>query len=174
MACHPDLVLRSKQSKYIENASEEMICRICNDVAEDAIVSKCNHLFDRGCIRDYVESNSSQNVRRRSIHPFSPETDEAASVQPDCPVCHVGLSIDLEAEAIDVTEGGKKKGKQGILGRLDLDVSKADALVVRQLILVTCRIGGRRPSWRRWSRSSPICGGRTRPSSRWFCTWSAG
>jgi DNA repair protein RAD16 len=49
--------------------------------------------------------------------------DLSGSPQPDCPVCHIGLSIDLEGEAVDLEEGGKKKGKQGILGRLDLDVS---------------------------------------------------
>src|SRR4051794_40491767 len=79
--------------------------------------------------------------------------------QPDCPVCHVGLSIDLEGEAVDLEEGGKKKGKQGILGRLDLDVRSCFSPLHQgssyELIpLVTLRrIGGRRPSLRLLSRS---------------------
>lgn len=113
MACHPDLVLRSKQAKYIPEAGqEEIVCRICNDVADDAIVSKCNHIFDRECIRQYLEMQNSPS--------------------PDCPVCHVGISIDLEGEAIDVDEDKRKK-KQGILGRLDIDKwrssTKLEALV---------------------------------------------
>lgn len=112
MACHPDLVLRSKQAKYIPNVGEEVVCRICNDVAEDAIVSKCNHIFDRECIRQYLEMNAKKS--------------------PECPVCHVEISIDLEAEAIDAPEGAKTK-RQGILGRLDIDnwrsSTKLEALV---------------------------------------------
>ena len=35
---------------------ETTVCRICNDVAEDAIESKCHHVFDRECIRQYLEA----------------------------------------------------------------------------------------------------------------------
>jgi len=41
--------------------------------------------------------------------------------QPECPVCHIEISIDLEAEAIDLHESSKK-ARQGILSRLNLDV----------------------------------------------------
>jgi DNA repair protein RAD16 len=47
---------------------------------------------------------------------------EEADHQPECPVCHIEISIDLEQEAIDVEEPSKKT-KQGILSRLDLNVS---------------------------------------------------
>lgn len=51
MACHPDLVLRSKTNvgAFEGNAEfgEGTVCRICNDIAEDAIQSKCRHIFDR-------------------------------------------------------------------------------------------------------------------------------
>lgn len=51
--------------------------------------------------------------------------------QPACPVCHVPLTIDLEAPALELEENTKVR--QGILGRLDLDKwrssSKIEALV---------------------------------------------
>lgn len=64
MACHPDLVIRSKNnaSKFIPDDGEATICRICNDVAEDAIQSKCHHIFDRECIRQYLETAMESNV----------------------------------------------------------------------------------------------------------------
>ena len=44
---------------------------------------------------------------------------------PVCPVCHIELTIDLQAEAVESGEAKKMK-KQGILGRLDLSVSRID------------------------------------------------
>jgi DNA repair protein RAD16 len=37
-------------------------------------------------------------------------------------VCHIDISIDLEQEAVDVEEN-TKAARQGILSRLDIDVS---------------------------------------------------
>jgi DNA repair protein RAD16 len=64
MACHPDLVIRSKTnaSKFIEDSAEATVCRLCNDVAEDAVQSKCRHIFDRECIKMYLESAVVDNV----------------------------------------------------------------------------------------------------------------
>lgn len=31
MACHPDLVLRSKTSTYVKDINDEAVCRLCND-----------------------------------------------------------------------------------------------------------------------------------------------
>ena len=54
-------------------------------------------------------------------------------MQPACPVCHLPLSIDLEAPAIEQDEEAASKARQGILGRLNHDVwrssSKIEALV---------------------------------------------
>ena len=54
-------------------------------------------------------------------------------LQPACPVCHLALSIDLEAPAIEQDEEAASKVRQGILGRLNHDVwrssSKIEALV---------------------------------------------
>ncbi|WWC73435.1 uncharacterized protein I206_107403 [Kwoniella pini CBS 10737] len=114
MACHPDLVLRGRTSNLVSNGPEGTVCRLCNDTAEDAIMSQCHHVFDRECIRQYLEVKQSRGHR------------------PECPVCHIEISIDLEAEALDL-EDNNKKARQGILSRLDLknwrSSSKLEALV---------------------------------------------
>jgi len=74
MACHPDLVLRSKTNatKFIpEDVGEATVCRICNDIAEDAIQSKCRHIFDRECIKQYLDSSPKENVGISSVVRFS-------------------------------------------------------------------------------------------------------
>lgn len=52
--------------------------------------------------------------------------------QPDCPVCHIPLTIDLEAPALELEEN-VPNARQGILGRLNLETwrssSKIEALV---------------------------------------------
>lgn len=53
--------------------------------------------------------------------------------QPTCPVCHVDLTIDLDAPALEQDEKEVQRARQGILGRLDIDSwrssSKIEALV---------------------------------------------
>lgn len=132
MACHPDLVLRSKTNatKFLpEDAGEATVCRICNDIAEDAIQSKCRHIFDRECIRQYLDTALQNNVRSYSASHVQCLT---RFLQPACPVCHVPLTIDLEAPALELEEN-ITNARQGILGRLNLDTwrssSKIEALV---------------------------------------------
>ncbi|WVO13666.1 hypothetical protein L204_101287 [Cryptococcus depauperatus] len=112
MACHPDLVLRSKNSTTFK-VQEGTVCRLCNDTAEDAIMSQCKHVFDRECIKQYLQ------IKQLKGH------------TPECPVCHIEISIDLEAEALDLEEN--TKARQGILSRLNLShwksSSKLEALV---------------------------------------------
>ncbi|KIK96124.1 hypothetical protein PAXRUDRAFT_826315 [Paxillus rubicundulus Ve08.2h10] len=116
MACHPDLVLRSKSNANQFLGSDELgevtVCRLCNDVAEDAIQSKCHHIFDRECIKQYLST--------------------IGDINPECPVCHVLLTIDLEAPPLEL-ESNVPAARQGIIGRLDLDTwrssSKIEALV---------------------------------------------
>lgn len=65
MACHPDLVLRSKTNVATflqENLGEATICRLCNDLAEDAIQAKCRHIFDRECIKQYLNTAIEEHV----------------------------------------------------------------------------------------------------------------
>ncbi|KAF8509423.1 P-loop containing nucleoside triphosphate hydrolase protein [Hysterangium stoloniferum] len=116
MACHPDLVLKSKTNvgKLTEDLGEAAVCRICHDIAEDAIQSKCRHIFDRECMKQYLTT--------------------AVEDTPACPVCHLPLSIDLEAPALEFGEETRTvASRQGILGRLDLDTwrssSKIEALI---------------------------------------------
>ncbi|GAA98283.1 hypothetical protein E5Q_04966 [Mixia osmundae IAM 14324] len=106
MADHPDLVLKSKTAKGLSSALEASgqitdihTCRICLDEAEDPIISaKCKHVFCRECARQYIDS---------AIH----------GVTPDCPVCHLPLSIDLEQETIEDVD--EKQARQGMLSRID-------------------------------------------------------
>ncbi|KAF9242937.1 SNF2 family N-terminal domain-containing protein [Melanogaster broomeanus] len=116
MACHPDLVLRSKTNgnKFLgsDELDEATVCRLCNDVAEDAIQSKCHHIFDRECIKQYLST--------------------IGDINPECPVCHISLTIDLEAAPLEL-ESNTPVARQGIIGRLNLDTwrssSKIEALV---------------------------------------------
>jgi DNA repair protein RAD16 len=114
MACHPDLVLRSKSNaaQYAADTVEATVCRLCNDIAEDAIQARCRHIFDRECIKQYL--------------------DAAIEHVPGCPICHVPLTIDLDAPALELGEN-QVAPKQGILGRLNVDEwrssSKIEALV---------------------------------------------
>ncbi|KAF8308831.1 hypothetical protein DL93DRAFT_2063577 [Clavulina sp. PMI_390] len=114
MACHPDLVLKSKNNPGLAgDIVETTVCRICHEIAEDAIKSSCHHLFDRACISQYI--------------------DACGQDEPACPVCHVTLTIDLEAPAIEQDEEVASKARQGILGRLDHDnwrsSTKIEALI---------------------------------------------
>ncbi|EMG46691.1 DNA repair protein RAD16 [Candida maltosa Xu316] len=87
LADHPDLVLKKVGSSAISNDIEGVImCQLCDDEAEEPIESKCHHRFCRMCIQEYVESFA------------------GASNKLQCPVCHIGLSIDLEQPSIEVDE----------------------------------------------------------------------
>lgn len=43
-----------------------------------------------------------------------------AFIQPDCPVCHAIMSIDLEGPSLDPVHQAGTSARQGILGRLDM------------------------------------------------------
>lgn len=87
LADHPDLVLKRVGSNAISNEIDGVImCQLCDDEAEEPIESKCHHRFCRMCIQEYMESFM------------------GASNKLECPVCHIGLSIDLEQPAIEVDE----------------------------------------------------------------------
>ena len=103
MACHPDLVLRSKTnagSFLPDDVGEATVCRLCNDIAEDAIQAKCRHIFDRECIKQYlntaIEPMVSPVLTQRSIW-----HSHCAMYQPACPVCHIPLTIDFYCENCD-------------------------------------------------------------------------
>lgn len=135
MACHPDLVLRSKSNGNTffssEQVSEATICRLCNDIAEDAIQAKCHHIFDRECMKQYLSTAGDLNVCL-SLICLRPVSIISGPSQPACPVCHLPLTIDLEGPALEL-ESTLPAARQGIIGRLNLDTwrssSKIEALI---------------------------------------------
>lgn len=98
MADHPDLVLKRMHGS---NESGVIICQLCDDEAEEPIESKCHHKFCRLCINEYIES-------------FMEDKKKLT-----CPVCHIGLSIDLQQPSLEVDETEFKK--QSIVSRLKMN-----------------------------------------------------
>ncbi|RCK60716.1 DNA repair protein RAD16 [Candida viswanathii] len=85
LADHPDLVLKKVGNNALTGDLDGVImCQLCDDEAEEPIESKCHHRFCRMCIQEYVDSFLGTKLQ--------------------CPVCHIGLSIDLEQPAIEVDE----------------------------------------------------------------------
>ncbi|PLW50416.1 hypothetical protein PCANC_07582 [Puccinia coronata f. sp. avenae] len=111
MSNHPDLVLKSRAAQAafktitdsdapnadINELTSIQTCRICLDEAEDAIISRCRHIFCRECIRQYLETATEQ--------------------EPECPVCHLPITIDLSQDALQ--DESSSKARQGVLDRLD-------------------------------------------------------
>jgi DNA repair protein RAD16 len=93
VADHPDLILK-KNSAGGQNV---LVCCICDEPAEEAIRSKCKHDFCRTCAKSYLMS----------------------SEQPDCPRCHIPLSIDLEQPEIEQDEDQVKKSS--IINRIKME-----------------------------------------------------
>ncbi|ODQ78737.1 hypothetical protein BABINDRAFT_14364 [Babjeviella inositovora NRRL Y-12698] len=113
LADHPDLVLK-RAGLGLGTVDGVLVCQLCDDEAEEAIESKCHHKFCRMCISEYCESFL------------------GAAKDLECPVCHIGLSIDLQAPAIEVDAEISKKGS--IVSRIRMDgewrsSTKIEALV---------------------------------------------
>ena len=96
VANHPDLILK----KHAEGGQNVLVCCVCDEVAEDAIKSRCKHEFCRTCAKNYVRS-------------FEDIGD------PDCPRCHIALSIDLEPPEIEQEEDNVKKSS--IINRIKME-----------------------------------------------------
>ncbi|KAK6464529.1 SNF2 family N-terminal domain-containing protein [Scheffersomyces coipomensis] len=118
LADHPDLVLKKAGNNSLSAEIEGVImCQLCDDEAEEPIESKCHHRFCRMCIQEYVDSYMG----------------EGKDLQ--CPVCHIGLSIDLEQPALEVDEELFNKAsivnriKQGSHGGEWRSSTKIEALV---------------------------------------------
>lgn len=93
---HPDLILK----KHAAGGQNVLVCCICDEVAEDAIKSRCKHEFCRQCAKHYFRS-------------FEDVGD------PDCPRCHIPLSIDLEQPEIEQEEETVKKSS--IINRIRME-----------------------------------------------------
>ncbi|KAG8422508.1 DNA repair protein rad16 [Metarhizium acridum] len=93
VADHPDLILK----KNADGGQNILICSICDEPAEDTIRSRCKHDFCRACVSSYIGSTDS----------------------PDCPRCHIPLSIDLEQPEIEQDENLVKKNS--IINRIKME-----------------------------------------------------
>ncbi|KAK3327228.1 SNF2 family N-terminal domain-containing protein [Cercophora scortea] len=93
VADHPDLILK----KNSEGGQNVLVCHICDEPAEDAIRSRCKHEFCRMCVKSYLNS----------------------STDPNCPHCHIPLSIDLEQPEIEQDEVMVKKSS--IINRIKME-----------------------------------------------------
>ncbi|PUZ72213.1 hypothetical protein GQ55_2G375500 [Panicum hallii var. hallii] len=101
---HPYLVAYSKTAgpregfKNEGNESMESQCGICHNVAEDVVVTSCDHAFCKTCLMDY--SATLGNV--------------------SCPSCSVPLTVDLTTKGSveKVTPSVKGRKRSGILSRL--------------------------------------------------------
>ncbi|KAF9196683.1 DNA repair protein rad16 [Haplosporangium sp. Z 27] len=118
MVDHPDMVLKKVKPGEV-GLPETLVCCICQDEAEDAIVSKCHHLFCREDAKEYISA--------------------ADTEAPECPVCHIPLDIDLLQpmyEKADVEETDVKHknfARTSIINRINMDTwrssTKIEALV---------------------------------------------
>lgn len=104
LADHPDLVLKRVGSNSVSGGPAAIegvvVCQLCDDEAEEPIELKCHHRFCRMCISEYVES-------------FLGDSSKL-----ECPVCHIGLSIDLTQPALEVDE--ELFSKQSIVNRIQM------------------------------------------------------
>ncbi|WEW60100.1 DNA repair protein rad16 [Emydomyces testavorans] len=96
VANHPDLILK----KHAEGGQNVLVCCICDEPAEEAIRSRCKHEFCRQCAKDFIQSFESRG-------------------EPDCPRCHIPLSIDFEQPDIEQEETEVKKNS--IINRIKMD-----------------------------------------------------
>lgn len=93
VADHPDLILK----KSGDGGQNILVCCICDEPAEEAIRSRCKHDFCRQCATSYLASQD----------------------EPDCPRCHIPLSIDLEQPSIEQDESLVKKSS--IINRIKME-----------------------------------------------------
>lgn len=119
MADHPDLVLASKRKTVDIENQENIVCKICDEVAQDAIESRCHHTFCRLCVTEYINAaGDGENV--------------------NCPSCFIPLSIDLSAPALEDFSEEKFKNAS-ILNRIDMNSwrssTKIEALVEELYLL---------------------------------------
>ncbi|KAI0893308.1 SNF2 family N-terminal domain-containing protein [Annulohypoxylon nitens] len=100
-ADHPDLILK----KDSEGGQNVLVCCICDEPAEEAIRSKCKHDFCRSCAKSYVDSQE----------------------EPDCPQCHIPLSIDLEQPEIE--QDSELIKKSSIINRIKMENWKSSTKI---------------------------------------------
>lgn len=95
VANHPDLILK----KHAHGGQNVLVCSICDETAEEPIRSRCHHEFCRKCAKDYVRSLEKE--------------------LPDCPRCHIPLTIDFDQPDIEQDEDNVKKSS--IINRIKME-----------------------------------------------------
>ena len=95
VANHPDLILKRKA----EGGQNVLVCGLCTETAEEPIRSRCHHTFCRACAKQFVESLEGE--------------------QPDCPTCHIELSIDFDQPDVEQDEDSVKKNS--IINRIKME-----------------------------------------------------
>ncbi|KAI8853348.1 P-loop containing nucleoside triphosphate hydrolase protein [Chytridium lagenaria] len=109
---HPDLV--TSKLENAKKSSDTLVCGICQDEAEDAILSKCKHVFCREDIKQYLLS--------------FPEGQKIT-----CPTCYRILSIDLSQEEYTKSSKSDDAPKASIINYIDMSKwrssTKIEALV---------------------------------------------
>ncbi|PWA62436.1 helicase protein with RING/U-box domain-containing protein [Artemisia annua] len=117
---HPYLVVYSKSAvaRRLESnepkSTDEQFCGICHDVAEDSVVTSCEHLFCKSCLIDFSASYG----------------------EPACPTCSKPLTVDFSANKEEDNPKPKKSVKgykaDSIINRIRLEnfqtSTKIDAL----------------------------------------------
>lgn len=110
MADHPDLILKRIGAET--SGQTNLVCRICDDLSEDAIKARCHHTFCRSCVQDYIEGY--------------------VGGSPPCPSCRVALDIDLTAPALE-PQAEEVQKRSNIVNRIDMSrwrtSTKIEALV---------------------------------------------
>ncbi|RMZ82961.1 hypothetical protein DV737_g1774, partial [Chaetothyriales sp. CBS 132003] len=97
VANHPDLILR----KNAAGGQNVLVCRLCDEPAEDAIRSRCHHEFCRQCAKNYIAA-------------FDGKEEDA-----ECPQCHIPLVIDWDQPEIEQDEENVKKNS--IINRIKME-----------------------------------------------------
>lgn len=146
---HPDLVVTKMNMKAAaQNAT--LVCGICQEEAEDAIMSKCKHVFCREDARQYIlsapdvsnlpevdgggEFISTQKRKHLNTKKKNNDDDDEPSVL--CPVCYKMLSIDLTQEEVTVEDVfGKKAAGSSAFGKVGGSSSRATMSIVNQIDL---------------------------------------
>ncbi|KAL9054757.1 MAG: hypothetical protein Q9162_003955 [Coniocarpon cinnabarinum] len=94
---HPDLITKKKA----EGGQNVLVCNICDEPAEDAIRSQCKHEFCRACAKDFVK------------------TCENSDATPDCPRCHIPLSVDFDQPEIE--QDAENVKSNSIINRIKME-----------------------------------------------------
>eukprot|EP00123_Amoebidium_parasiticum_P016332 comp23393_c0_seq1/m.38771 comp23393_c0_seq1/g.38771 ORF comp23393_c0_seq1/g.38771 comp23393_c0_seq1/m.38771 type:complete len:846 (-) comp23393_c0_seq1:948-3485(-) len=100
-ANHPYMVVYGRH----QTDEHTDICGVCQEEAEDPIIAKCHHVFCREDIRLYISSALD------------------GSEHPQCPVCFVPLTIDLNQPTLvrsKKQQEARQRSHQSILNRMDI------------------------------------------------------